>query len=282
MTAMLGARLAAAHDAGKVILLYMVGDDDITVAERTADSEKTETVASQSAKDDTESRDENVELSDGEPRSAEQRVTSAFAEALEARAEIIRTEVGVPCEVVVASEGKKPSRTVSETAHETNCDLIATPYETRHGSLSPFIRELFVEDTDVVIHRSVDDQTDWKSALVIVQRAGDLAHGMLDFAIRLVGRSGHLSVGRCITNERQRRHAEERLADLTETLSRTYETRISHSSVESFITTCAPEYDLIVIGASRDQNIASRFLSPPAFERIDSLPCDVVILDRNL
>jgi nucleotide-binding universal stress UspA family protein len=282
-TAMLGARLAAAHDAGKVVLLHMVSDDDIAAAEGTTDSGKTEPIASRSASSDGAS----ISLQDGdvpesETQSTEERVTSAFAEALEARAEIIRTEVGVPCEVVVASEGKKPSRTVSETAHETNCDLIATPYETRHGSLSPFIRELFVGDTDVVIHRTVDGQTNWKSALVLARQAGDLAHSMLDFATRLVGRSGHLSVGHCVTNDRQRRHAEEMLADLTETMSCACETRVSHSSVESFIATCAPEYDLVIIGASRDRNVASRFLSPPTFERIDSLACDVVVLDRNL
>jgi nucleotide-binding universal stress UspA family protein len=275
-TAMLGARLAAAHDAGKVVLLHLVDEDAIAAAEQTTPSDVG------SISQDTDAIDSNSADTIDRTQLAEQRATSAFAESLEARAETIRTEVGVPCEVVVASEGKNPSRTVSETAHETNCDLIATPYETRHGSLSPFLRELLVGDTDVLIHRSVDGQTEWKRALVLARQAGDLAHSMLDFATRLIGRSGHLSVGHCITNERQRRHAERMLADLTETMSRGCETRISHSSVESFLTTCAPEYDLLIIGASRDRNVASRFLSPPTFEQVDSLACDVVILDRNI
>jgi nucleotide-binding universal stress UspA family protein len=282
-TAMLGARLAAAHDAGKVVLLHLVDEDTIAAAEQTTPpAPQSDSSEMGSAIQDTDTNDSDSADTIDRTQLAEQRATSAFAESLEARAKTIRTEVGVPCEVVVASEGKKPSRTVSETAHETNCDLIATPYETRHDSLSPFLRELLVGDTDVLIHRSVDGQTDWKSALVLARRAGDLAHSMLDFAARLIGRSGYLSVGHCITNERQRRHAEGMLADLTETMSRGCETRISHSSVESFLTTCAPEYDLLIIGASRDRNIASRFLSPPTFEQIDSLACDVVIFDRNI
>jgi nucleotide-binding universal stress UspA family protein len=305
-TAMLGARLAAAHEAGKVVLLHMVDSDAIAVAEQTTDSaERTidNTEQTPMPQSDGSNSGESISLHDphdingvdgngndddnGDGTSdgsqlAEQRAASAFAQALESRAEIIRSEVGVPCEVVVVSEGKNPSRTVTQAAHETNCDLIATPYETHHSSLSPFIRELFVGDIDVVVHRSINGRTDWKRVLVFVRKAGDLAHSMLDFASRLVGSSGHLSACHCITSERQRRRAEEMLADLTETMGTACETRVSRSSVESFFATCEPEYDLVIFGASRDRSAASRFLSPPTFERIDSLSCDVVILDRNL
>jgi hypothetical protein len=43
----------------------------------------------------------------------------------------------------------------------------------------------------------------------------------------------------------------------------------------------AGSYDLVIIGASRDRSVASRFVSPPTFERIGDLDADVAILDRN-
>lgn len=278
-TAMLGARLASAHDAGKVVLLKMVDENEIDVTRQSDDTE--ETIETESIRDNIRKRKRSGEISDESDEHPEQRAVSAFASALEVRARIIRTKVGVPCEVVVANAGGNPPRTVMQTAHETNCDLIATPYETHHGSLSPFLRELFTGDTDVLVHRSSDGRTDWKHVLVSVRRASDVAHSMLDFATRLVGLTGHVSVSHCITNERQRRTAEEMLANLTETATVACETRVSHSSVESFFETYAQGYDLVIIGASRDRSAASRFLSPPTFERIETLACDVAILDRN-
>lgn len=280
-TAMLGARLASAHDAGKIVLLDMVDENEIEVAgqstnEETAGAETTESIGSY------EKQESESEISDSvDEQTIEQRAASAFASALEVRADVIRTKVGVPCEVVVASEGTRPARTVMQTAHETNCDLIATPYETHHGSLSPFLRELFAGNTDVLVHRSADGRTDWKHVLVSVRQASDVAHSMLDFATRLVGETEHISVSHCITNERQRRTAEEMLANLTETASAACETRVSHTSMETFFETYAQGYDLIIIGASQDRSAASRFLSPPTFDRIDTLDCDVAILDRN-
>lgn len=274
VTAMLGARIASAHDAGKVVLLHMVDEDEIEVAGRTVDENTVPVGHNPTDSNDTDTDDTDEQMT-------EQRAASAFASALELRANVIRTKVGVPCEVVVASEGTNPARTVMRTAHETNCDLITTPYETHHGSLSPFLRELFTGDTDVLVHRSADDRTNWKHVLVSVRQASDVAHSMLDFATRLVGQTGHVSVAHCITNERQRRTAEGMLANLAETTATACETRVSHSSIESFLETRASEYDLVIIGASQDRSAASRFVSPPTFERIQSLDCDVAILDRN-
>lgn len=254
-TAMLGARLASAHDAGKVVLLQMADEDVIETAGR-ADS-------------------------DSEEESIEDRATSAFASTLENRANAIRTNVGVPCEVVVASEGASPARTVIHTAHETNCDLIAVPYETQYGSLSPFLRELFRGDTDVLAHRSVEKRTDWKRVLVPIRQESDMAHSMIDFAVRLVGQTGQISVAHCISNERARRSAEEMLSHLTETVTIACETRVAHAAIESFLDTYTRGYDLVIIGASQDRSATSRFVSPPTFYQIDSLDSDVAILDRN-
>ncbi len=286
-TAMLGARLASAHDAGKVVLLQMADNDAIesvggSGSDDTGDStpvqgEQTVTTSSEAARNEGEI---GVDEAD-ESQSVEERAASAFASALEKRAHMIRTKVGVPCEVVVASEGANPARTVLHTVHETNCDLIAVPYETRYGSLSPFLRELFRGDTDVLVHRSADERTDWKRVLVPVRQESDVAHSMIDFAVRLVGRTGHVSVAHCISNERQRRTAEEMLSHLTETVTIACETRVARAAIESFLDTYTRGYDLVIIGASQERSATSRFISPPTFYQIDSLDSDVAILDRN-
>jgi len=71
------------------------------------------------------------------------------------------------------------------------------------------------------------------------------------------------------------------LADLVEPFETETETRVAHAAIEEFLTTTAPQYDLVVIGASRDRSAASRLVSPPTFERIRDLETDVAILDRN-
>lgn len=283
-TAMLGARLADAHDAGKVVLLQMADENSIqTVGRGGGDSATTTEEQAVTGSDLTVdvNEDADVDPDTADSQLVEERATSAFASALEKRANIIRTKVGVPCEVVVASEGASPARTVMQTAHETNCDLITVPYETRYGSLSPFLRDLFRGDTDVLVHRSVEERTDWKRVLVPVRQESDVAHSMIDFAVRLVGRTGTISVAHCISDERERRSAEEMLAHLTETVAIACETRAARASIESFLDTYTQGYDLVIIGASRDRSAASRFVSPPTFHRIDSLDSDVAILDRN-
>ncbi|MFC5972529.1 HPP family protein [Halomarina salina] len=267
-TAMLGARLAAAHDAGKVVLLDLVTDEAVADAERESAERGDETVATDGGQE-----------SDSED--PEQRVAARAATDLEARASAIRTRVGVPCEVVVASEGANPASTILRTAHDTNCDLIAASYETEGVSLSPYIRELFRGDVDVLVHRSCDGRTRWNHVMVPVRKAGDVAHEMLDFAARLSGRTGRVAVCHCIESEESRREAETMLRDLVETVSAAVETRISRSDIAQFLESNAPSYDLVIIGASQERSAASRFISRPTFERVRDLDADVVIVDRN-
>ena len=233
-TAMLAARLAAAHDAGKVVLLDMVADADVEAA----------------------------------------------AERLESRAAEIETHVGVPCEVVVAASAGSAA-TVLKTARETNCDLIAAAYEQRHGALSPYLQSLFRGEVDVLVHRSADGRTRWGRVLVPVRGASDVAHSMLDFAGRLTGQDGHVSVATCVSGDRSRRRGEAMLADLVEAFDGGFETRVSTLSIERFLAETAGGFDLVVMGASRDRSAASRLVSPPTFERIQALDADVAIVDRN-
>ncbi len=281
-TAMLGACLAAAHRAGKVVLLDIVADEQVARAERTllrehGNARLVGTAANEGATIDSIGRDQLDSLGASE-------AVSGAVSTIESQASTIETQLGVPCEVVVAADGERShAKTVIQTAHKANCDLIAAPYETSHGTVTQFIRELFGSDIDVIAHRSSTDRTRWRRVLVPVRGTSGTSHSMVDFATRLAGETGQVSVGTCITSTRERRMAEDRLADLVETFDGNIETRVSQSSIEKFLARHGQEYDLVLLGASRDRSAASRFISPPTFERIDSdeIGTDVAIVDRN-
>ena len=300
-TVMLGARLAAAHDAGKVVLLDVVEDEDVAAARReilTEDDPSAET-ATEDARPTDPARPAPLDATadgadDGSPSDvvqndgnleaeAEERAADAVAEALERIAGRVETKVGVPCEVVVAVESVTRAQTVMTAAHETNCDLIVTSYEEEHGALSTFVRDLFRGDVDVLVHRAVGDdpRTAWRDVLVPVRRASDAAHAMVDFANRLSAGLGRVAVCHCIGERDDRRRAETMLSDLVETFRGTLETRVARQDIQRFLTKNASQFDLVIIGASQERSKASRFVSPPTFERLQDLECDVAILDRN-
>ena len=270
--AMFGAQLAAAHDAGKVVLLDVVDEATVESAAEAGEPDG----------DGPELVDAASAHADG-AEAEEVQVADESAKQLEAEANRIKTRVGVPCEVVVAGDGVNAASTVLKTAHETNCDLIVAPYEEQTGGLSSFVRGLFRGDVDTIAFRSApegDGRERWKRVLVPVRRAGDTAHAMIDFARRLTGLSGSVSVCTCIDREAQRRSTETKLANLVETFEGSFETRVSRSSIESFLSANDGHYDLVVMGASTDRSTASRFISPPTFERLHELECDVAVVHR--
>ncbi|WP_256296592.1 HPP family protein [Haloarchaeobius salinus] len=267
-TAMFAARIAAAHDAGKVVLLDLVAESEIVEAEAGIRRDEDET-----AVDETVGKDPATE--------AQEQVAGQAAMRLERLAGRIQTRVGVPCEVVVASESGSPASVVLQTATEANCDLVVTPYEERHGSLSPFVKSLFDDPIDVVAFRSVSGRTRWRRVLVAVARPGDNAHAMLDFAQRVSRAAGTVSVCTCIDTESHRRRAESMLLNLVEPFDGTFETRVSRDSIQRFLSANAPSHDLVVVGASTDRTAASRFLAPPTFEKIRDVDCDVAIVHRG-
>ncbi len=283
-TAMLAARLAAAHDAGKVVLLDLVSEETVADARReVAQGDGTGRAATDGGR---------PEGSEGAPpdgaegmadinEDATREVTEMVADDLESRAAGIRSKANVPCEVVVATEGSNPADTVMQAAHETNCDLIAAAYEAEDGHLSGFLGDLFSGDVDVIVHRSCDGRQQWKRVLVPVRKAGDTAHEMVDFATRLAGRTGRVAVCHCIDREADRRSAEEMLADIVETVSAACETRVSRLDIAEFLESTAPSYDLVIIGSSGDRTAASRLVARPTFERLRDPDTDIVILDRN-
>ncbi|WP_435155368.1 HPP family protein [Haladaptatus sp. DFWS20] len=274
--AMFGAKLASAHDAGKVVLIDVV--DEMAIEEAEKDIE-----ASDGGSDPQLVNPESAELT-SQDETAEAQAADVAADRLEAQAHRIRTRMGVPCEVVVAGDGKTSAKTVLNTAREVNCDLIVTPYEEKHGALSPFVRGLFRGNVDAIAYRpglESEPRRRWKRVLVPVRRAGNTAHTMIDFARRLVGRSGSVSVCTCIDREAERRTAESTLADLVEAFSGSFETRVSRSSIEDFLAANDDHYDLMIIGASTDRSAASRFISPPTFERLHEIDCDVAVVHHG-
>lgn len=273
--ALFGARLAAAHDAGKVVLVDVVPDAAVANAEKKALSERS-----------TDARlfnDEEPDRETGPITTAADPSVEEAARQLEKQADQIRAKLDVACEVIVAVDGTTlTSTTILETARETDCDLIATPYETEDGSPSSFVRELFRgRNIDVVALRTDGTRSQWKRVLVPIRKAGNVAHRMIDFAYRLAGTPGRVSVCTCITGESQRRSAETMLANLVEAFPGMFETRISRASIEDFLTTNAAHHDLIIIGASTDRSPASRFFSPPTFERLHDIDCDIAIVDYS-
>lgn len=291
--AMFAARLAGAHEAGKVVLLDVVADDAVAAATDAIESERTtggETagVGSVGGNATGERRPGGsaggTDAGSGSVASeARERVAGQVAMRLERLANRIRTEVGVPCEVVVASESGGRATVTLGAVEEANCDLVVAPYEESHGSLSPYLKRLFEAPVDVVVFRGGGGEVDrvWRRVLVAVGRPGDTAHAMLDFATRVAGRAGSLAVCHCIDAERERRGAEAMLADLVETFDVGFETRVSRASIERFLAANATQYDLVVIGASTDRSAASRFIAPPTFERVADVETDVAIVHRG-
>jgi nucleotide-binding universal stress UspA family protein len=284
-TAMLGARLAAAHEAGKVVLLDMVSDTDAAATEQSLMRETIQMdIRSESGSDAPPART-RVAGDGGDPADANEGAGQQNLEAqvdwLETHAARIETRTGVSCQVVVASDDGSPAKTTLQTAKETNCDLIVAPYESRNGALTPYLQRLFRSESDVVVHRSRDDRTRWKQVLVPVRSVSDVAHNMVDFATRLAGRSGRVAVATCIGSGGDRRRAEEMLADLIEPYEGALETRVPRTDIQTFLADTGPQYDLVMIGASRDRSKASRFISPPTFERLEDVETDVAIVDRG-
>jgi nucleotide-binding universal stress UspA family protein len=279
-TVALGARIAAAHDAGKVVIIDVIGRGHIEEiqSELTADHSGSEDEHGE-RRQQTSSMDGDTDAAVVTNEEAREYAAAEAATALEGRSRRLESEFDVPCEVIVAFGGGDPGATVLDAAREANCDLIVTPYEESGDGLSGFIRTLFGGEVDVLVHRSVDGRREWTSALVPVRKAGDVAHAMIDFAGRLSG--NEVGVCHCIGSERERRRAEEMLANLAETATAAVETRVSETPIESFLQRNDDRYDIVFLGASTNRSAASRFISKPTFQRVSDLDTDVAVVHRG-
>lgn len=194
----------------------------------------------------------------------------------------IETEDDVPCEVVTSgTEMDSWENPIYRLARETNADLIVVPYKTENGRLARFIRHLFRSNVDVIVVRLSGSKTRWPRILVSVQRAGRIAHSMVEYARQLAGQSGRVSICTCISDERELRAAETMCANLAEAFAGEFETRVANEPVESYLADNGPRYDLVCVGAGTDRAPASRFLAPPTFQRLQNIDCDLAIVHRN-
>lgn len=271
-TSLLAGRLAGPESAGEVVLLDIVDSAAIAEHERDLLEEDRGEPALDPAVAPSGDTAEATAVERAEQRACEESVAR-----LREEAERIRTTLDVPCEIVVAV-GSDPAVTTLATARNTDCDLIVTTYEETEEALSPFIEDLFGGDVDVVVHRAVERASQWDDILVPVRRGGDVANRMIEFATRIAGSSGRVSVCHCIGTEDERIRAEQMLSYLVAPFSGNIETRVSRTPIQEFLATTAPRADLIVLGASTDRNVASRFIVPPTFERIDDVACDMAIV----
>jgi hypothetical protein len=264
-TVMLGARLASAHDAGKVVLIDVLDADAVEAARADLSGSPPGNSGEGSGITEAEAREH---------------ATEAAVTDLEGRADAVESAFDLPCEVIVAFGGGDPGATVLDAAGEANCDLIVAPYEADGDGLAGFVRTLLGGETDVLVHRSADGRTEWSSALVPVRRAGDVAHAMIDFAGRLVG-GAEVGVCHCIGSERERRRAEAMLANLAETATGAIETRVTETPIERFLERNDDRYGIVLLGASTDRSAASRLVSKPTFLRVSDLDADVAIVHRG-
>lgn len=263
------ARLAAAHDAGKVVLMKTVSQAAIEETASELDADGSVVI------EEGESPEESL------TRAAEEQITERQLESLERFQELIESVVDVPCEFVVAIESGSAGETVYATAETEHCDLIVCPFETEDGDPSSFVRTILNGAVDAIVFRPSDGRTEWTRILVMVRSPGQLANAMLDFANRLVPARGTISACTCISTRRERRSAEIMLENVIESFSESIETRIATGSVERFLERNTSLYDLAVIGASTDRSAASRFVSTPTFERIQEVDCDLAIVHRG-
>ncbi len=288
-TAMLGGRLAAAHDAGKVVLLDLVDGGRTAALERhllrtgeatAPDDDATgegtgraaiETGAGGAADPRTDSDDARV------PDPA---VAMAVSE-LRSLADRLESDLDVPCEVVVADGSGAPVETVRRVRTEVDCDLTVVPYEAENGELTAFVERVLTTAGDVVVHRSHDGRTRWERITVPVRKAGDTAHNMLDFALRVVEPTGRVGVAHCIDDEADRRAADRMLEDLVETFRGDIETRVPNADIRTFLRRSAGATDLVIVGAGQERGLLSRIVTPPTFEGIHDVETDVAIVARE-
>jgi nucleotide-binding universal stress UspA family protein len=264
------ARLAAPHEAGKVVLMQTVSDETIAETEQQVEAAQAE----------QRPAERNVVSTEEITRTAEAQITDTLRQRLEDLQELVESTVDVPCEFVVVAEDGSAGETILDTSEAENCDLIVSPYEADDGTPSRFVKTLLNGPTDTVVFRSSTERTEWHRILVMVRGPGEQANTMLDFAHRLLS-TGRIAACSCISRANERRSAETMLDNLVESFAEPIETRIGYGPVEEFLDANASTYDLAIVGASNRRSVASRFFATPTFEKIHTVDCDLAIVHRG-
>jgi len=262
--ALFGAFLAAAHDAGSVVLFRASQHTDIPAPRLepavTNPGEKAE--ASTALDQDAE---------------GQWTETPQIGRLQSARAAIEET-VEVPVEVAI-SEGdpSDPSQAV-EAAHALNCDLVVSSHEEQLSESTPYLAGLFRSDLDVIALHPSERTSSWSRVLVLVRGPGPSAQAMIDFATRIATGPGRVSVAHTVEGSERRREGETMLSELVDSVDPDIETRVATGSVGAFLERNAKYYDVVFVGSSTDRSVASRLLSPPTFQNLESIDADVALV----
>jgi hypothetical protein len=273
-TALFAAYLAAAHEAGKVVLYQAVSPEETAAPSQEGESNEQTQI---------ESRSGSLLFDTGPDIEPPESLSPDLLEQLQSIERTIEESVEVPCEMVITEADPADPRPVLETARTVDCDLVVSRYDyqelEREGPTS-FLAGLFRGGIDVIGFHSAERQTSWSRILVLVKTADELSHAMLDFANRLATATANVSVCRCISDPSERNRAESMLHDLVSSFQAQFETRVSYGNVPEFLRRYGRNYDLAIVGASSERSTASKVLSPPTFVDLEDVECDVAIVHR--
>ncbi len=265
-TALFGALLAAAHEAGTVVLYRASPREELP--EPSLEPEKELVTAPTETKPEA-----TTELPTAGPWTETPEIG-----VLERVREAIEDTVDVPYELAVEPGDPNDPRTTLEAAHTLDCDLIVTSHEGELADPTPYLIGIFGGDVDAIAFHPTERTTSWSRVLVLVRGAGPTARAMVDFATRIAATPERVSVAHTIEASERRREAETMLTALIDSFESDIETRVATGPVGTFLERNASYYDVVLIGSSTDRSVASRILSPPTFQNLSAVDADIALV----
>ncbi|MDZ7850435.1 MAG: HPP family protein [Halodesulfurarchaeum sp.] len=265
-TALFGALLAAAHEAGRVVLYRASPHEPLP-----------EPVFGPPTDPKTAPTDAQTEGAAG------LQVVGPWSETpdiglLERVKAAIGETVDVPTEIAVEPGDPENPRTTIEAAHTLACDLIVTSHRGELANPTPYLVGLFGGDVDTIAFHPTDLATSWSRVLVLVRGPGPTAHAMIDFATRIAATPERVSVAHTVEERERRREAETMLTELVDSFESDIETRVATGPVGEFLERNGAYYDVVFIGSSSDRSVTSRIRSPPTFRNLDGIDTDIALV----
>ena len=267
-----GARIAGAHDAGKVVLVGSVASPESDPA--TAESNGSAAVdGGPIGEMPTDSGliggvPTDSSLIDG--TSIGVGSTAETVDRLERLASALRTAYDVDVEVAVVHSTDR-ARDALAIASDTGCDLIAAPYDPDDPTA---FESLFQGEIDVIGFHSTADRTAWADALVGIRSQNGVGRASIDFATRVASR---VSLCHAVADADKRRAAERMLDTMADAFGSATETRVTTRPLVEFLNDATADYDLLVVGASTDRSGVSRAVTPPTYRGVDP-ECDLAVV----
>jgi hypothetical protein len=259
--ALFGAHLAAAHDAGRVVLYRASPRQELPEATLDVEAE---------ALLPTVTHEEASTEGSWTP-------TPEVAAVNRARAAIEET-VDVPTEVAVEPGDPNDAEGTLAAARALHCDLIVTGHEGPIAEPTAYLGRLFAGEVDAIAFHPTERVTSWSRVLVLVRGPGKTARAMVDFATRIAATPERVSVAHTIEHAERRREAEAMLAELVDSFDSDLETRVARGPVGHFLERNAAYYDVVFVGSSTDRSVASRILSPPTFQHLSDVEADLALV----